>query len=92
MLTLQHQVVAALTAEPRAADQIAAAAGQPDQAETAFKILEHLAANPGRGVARTGGRAPRDARFQKGLHRREPRPPDPTHPPPAPQGEGSEGR
>ncbi len=67
VLALQHKVVAALSGEPRGADQIAAAAGQPDQAETAFKILEHLAANPGRGVVRTGGRGPREARFQKGL-------------------------
>ena len=55
VLALQHSVLAALRTSPtpRTADQIAAAAGVTDQAETVFKLLEHLAAN-GR-LQRTAG-------------------------------------
>ena len=64
VLSLQALVVAAIDGTPRAATEIAQRAGKPEEAETAFKLLEHLAAN-GRGVSRKGGRHPRDARFVK---------------------------
>jgi glucose-6-phosphate isomerase len=35
------------------ADTLATQLGQPDKTETVFKILEHLAANPGSGVTKT---------------------------------------
>ena len=55
VLALQKKVVAAL--EQRGAsggtvEQVAADAGVVDDAETVERILEHLAANPGRGVSR----------------------------------------
>lgn len=65
VLALQSKTVAGLGAEARSADEIARAIGVADQAEVVFKILEHLAANPGRGVAREGGRGPGEARFRK---------------------------
>jgi glucose-6-phosphate isomerase len=62
VLALQHKVAAAVDATPRSADEIATKAGQPHEAETTFKLLEHLAAN-GRGITQTGGRHPKLARF-----------------------------
>ena len=41
---------------PETAMQIAQALGVPEATETVFKICEHLAANPGRGITRSGGR------------------------------------
>ena len=32
--------------------------------ELAFKVLEHLAANPGRGIAKTPGKTPFDAVYR----------------------------
>jgi glucose-6-phosphate isomerase len=66
VLTLQRQVLGELAREgspPRTAEQIAVAVGHPDEAETVFKILEHLAANPGRGVGRIPGATPTEDRF-----------------------------
>jgi glucose-6-phosphate isomerase len=66
ILDLQHKVVAALRAagQARTAGQLAAAIGQPDEAEAVFKILEHLAANPGRGVSTQPGARPSETTFQ----------------------------
>ena len=65
VLALQAKVVARLAAEPAqsfTADALSAAIGQPDSAETVFKILNHLAAN-GRKVKVAGGNGP-GAAFQ----------------------------
>jgi glucose-6-phosphate isomerase len=51
VLALQAKVVAALSAEPQTAEQIAAAAGSADDAEAVYAILTHLAAN---GRAKSG--------------------------------------
>ncbi|HEY1378649.1 MAG TPA: glucose-6-phosphate isomerase [Gemmataceae bacterium] len=51
VLALQAKVVAALSADPRTAEQVAAVAGTPDEAEAVYDILTHLAAN---GRARAG--------------------------------------
>ncbi|MCP3139856.1 glucose-6-phosphate isomerase [Pyxidicoccus xibeiensis] len=67
VLELQRKVMARLKearSEARSAEQLAADIGAPDEAETVFKVLEHLAANPGRGVQRTGGPGPAEARFR----------------------------
>src|SRR3712207_9556596 len=40
--------------EARGAEQLAQAVGAPDEVETVFKVLEHLAANPDHRVRRTG--------------------------------------
>jgi len=45
-------LLAALSAEPQTAEQIATTAGVPDAAETVYFLLEHLAAN---GRARSNG-------------------------------------
>ena len=53
MITLKLKLLAALQATPDrtfTAEKLAAEAGAPEQAELAFKILEHLAANRGSGV------------------------------------------
>jgi glucose-6-phosphate isomerase len=54
VLALQGQVLATLTNVPRTAEQIAAAVGHPDSAETVYFLLQHLAAN---GRARSSGAA-----------------------------------
>jgi len=66
ILDVQHKVVAALagTRQPRTAAQLATQIGQPDEAETVYKILEHLAANPGRGVNMQPGEKPCDTLFE----------------------------
>ncbi len=53
VIALKRKLVAAMLAAPGdsfTAEQLAARAGAPDQAELAFKILERLAANRGTGV------------------------------------------
>jgi glucose-6-phosphate isomerase len=45
VLEAQAKVVAALSATPQTADQLAAKIGLVDAAETIFQVLEHLAAN-----------------------------------------------
>jgi glucose-6-phosphate isomerase len=52
VLALQGKLVAALSSAPQTAEQIAAVAGAPEAPETAYWILEHLAAN---GRARVSG-------------------------------------
>jgi glucose-6-phosphate isomerase len=55
VLALQKEVVAALQrrgASGGTAEQLAADAGSAGDVETVWHILEHLAANPGRGVSR----------------------------------------
>ena len=45
-------------------EDLAAAAGAPDEAETVFHLLERLAANPDRGVARRAGPTPWEAAYR----------------------------
>jgi glucose-6-phosphate isomerase len=69
VLDLQRKLVAALKASGTAGatcEQLAAAGGSDADAETTFKILEHLAANPGRGVSKTAGASPFDAVYRWG--------------------------
>ena len=47
----------------RTAREIAAAVGGGASVETVFRVLEHLAANPGRGIARRDGATPFDALY-----------------------------
>jgi len=66
VLELQRKLVAVLKARGDAGatlDQLASAAA-PGEEETAFKILEHLTANVGRGIARTPGKTPFDAVYR----------------------------
>jgi glucose-6-phosphate isomerase len=62
VLAVQKKVVGALDATPRTVDQIAESTGITD-AETAFLVLRHLAAN-GR-VTRLPGKSPAEDRFSR---------------------------
>jgi glucose-6-phosphate isomerase len=64
ILDLQRRVVAALRgrgATGGTCEELAAAAGAPDEAEAVLHLLERLAANPDRGVARRAGSTPWEA-------------------------------
>ncbi|MGE5124694.1 MAG: glucose-6-phosphate isomerase [Betaproteobacteria bacterium] len=66
VLDLQRRVARALAARADAgatADEIAAAAGAPDEVETVFLLLERLAANAERSVVKRPGRTPFDATY-----------------------------
>jgi glucose-6-phosphate isomerase len=45
VLALQGKVLTALTDVPQTAEKLATAAGYPEEVESAFLLLEHLAAN-----------------------------------------------
>ena len=66
VLSLQQKLVAALKAHGAAGATVEQLASEtaPDDVETAFAILEHLAANAGRGVARSSGTDPFDAVYR----------------------------
>ena len=56
VITLKLQIAAALKATPGTAfttESLAAKIGAPEKTELVFKVLEHLAANPGSKVAKT---------------------------------------
>jgi len=64
VLDLQRKVMVVLRERGPAGgtcEELAAAAGSPDEAETVFHLLERLAANPDRGVSRRAGASPFDA-------------------------------
>jgi glucose-6-phosphate isomerase len=52
VLNLQAKALSALTSAPQTADQIAAAAGAAQSAESIYLILEHLSSNGRAGMAR----------------------------------------
>jgi glucose-6-phosphate isomerase len=66
VVALQREVVAQLAGADTAltAEELAGRAGRPDQVETVFKILEHLAADARRGVVREPGAARFEARWR----------------------------
>jgi len=66
VLELQRKALGRLRAEKggRTAEQLAQEIGAPDEVETVFKVLEHLAANPDHRVKRTAGATPFEARFE----------------------------
>jgi glucose-6-phosphate isomerase len=61
ILRLQLQLLSALSTEPRTAEQIARATGVPDQVETVYLLLEHLAANGRALISKAGD--PREMTF-----------------------------
>ncbi|HEX9782880.1 MAG TPA: glucose-6-phosphate isomerase [Opitutaceae bacterium] len=68
-LSLQKEAVAALQAakgQSFTAPALASKMGKPGEAERVFKLLSHLAANPGRGVKRTAGKTWHEAAFSSG--------------------------
>jgi glucose-6-phosphate isomerase len=68
VLEVQSKAVAHLQKiqEWQTAEQVAAAIGEPGQVEWVYKILEHLSANPGRGVKRTWMASPAEETFRVG--------------------------
>ncbi|MFY0563286.1 glucose-6-phosphate isomerase [Archangium lansingense] len=69
VLELQRKVLARLRGEKakgHTAEEVAAAVGSPDEVETVFKVLEHLAANADQGVKREPGASRFDTRFRAG--------------------------
>jgi glucose-6-phosphate isomerase len=68
ILALQRAVLTQLkiVKTPQTAEQVADAIGQPDQVETVYKLLEHLALSGGRAVL-ADGQAPHDTRFFSSL-------------------------
>lgn len=66
VLALQGRLLEALQAPgaaPRTAEAWATALGAPLEVETIYHLLDHLAANPGRGIRRSGGADPAGALF-----------------------------
>jgi glucose-6-phosphate isomerase len=66
ILVLQKEILGELAREgspARTAPEIAAAIGHGTASETVFKVLEHLASNPGRGVVREAGSTPAENRY-----------------------------
>lgn len=66
-IALQREAVAALRdahGQAFTADALAAKLGKPAETERIFKLLEHLAANPGRGVRRIPGATWHQASYQ----------------------------
>ena len=69
VLELQRKVLAKVRgdkAKGHTAEEVAAAVGTPDEVETVFKVLEHLAANADQGVKREPGASRFDTRFRAG--------------------------
>ncbi len=65
-LALQRDVIALLCSSPgrgHTAPELAEKLGRPSESERLFKLLEHLAANPGRGVRKHTGARWFEARF-----------------------------
>ena len=50
-------------AQPRSAEELAKEIGASEDVETVYHVLEHLSADPTRGVVRHGGTSPFDARY-----------------------------
>jgi len=66
VLDLQRKLLAALRergARGATCEELAAAAGVPDESETVFHLLERLAANPERGVTKRPGVTPFDGSY-----------------------------
>jgi glucose-6-phosphate isomerase len=66
-IALQREAMAKLTAPGKpayTAESLAEALGKPQEAETLYKLLDHLAANPSRGIRRTEGAVWHEASFQ----------------------------
>ncbi len=66
VVALQREVMDHLAgaAEPLSAEELAAAVGRPDRAETVYKLLERLAEDPRRGVVQEGGPEPFGERYR----------------------------
>jgi glucose-6-phosphate isomerase len=67
LLSLQRRIIEFLGGQPGqsyTAEEIGEKLGSADEAESIYKLCEHLSANPGRAVIRLEGRTTSDARYQ----------------------------
>jgi glucose-6-phosphate isomerase len=67
VLQLQREILELLGSkrgEEMNAEECAEALGKPEEAETVFIVLRHLAANPDRGIAMTKNSSIWDSRFK----------------------------
>ena len=66
VIQLQCKILGALASRPAgaSAEEIASLIGQPDQADTVFKICQHLSANPDRGILKSPGRSPLETKYR----------------------------
>jgi glucose-6-phosphate isomerase len=65
VIDLQRRILKTLDSSgPLTVTQIAAGADAPDEVETIFKICQHLAANPDRGLIRSVGSTPFETTYQ----------------------------
>jgi glucose-6-phosphate isomerase len=64
VLSLQAKVLAKLSSAPQTAEQLAKSLNLNGQTEWIFKILQHLSANPDRGIVHLPGATPAEARFR----------------------------
>jgi glucose-6-phosphate isomerase len=69
ILELQRLVLAAVRsrAEGGTCEELAEQIDAPDRVEEVYRILEHLAANPGRGITRTAGKSPFTAVYRHNM-------------------------
>jgi glucose-6-phosphate isomerase len=68
VLEIQQKTLSFLGAkrgQPCNVNQIANGIGEPSEAETIFKICQHLTSNPDHGVAKARGQSPFDANYRK---------------------------
>ena len=66
VIALRARILDALRAAPGeafTAESLAARLGAPESTELVFKVLEHLAANPGSGVAKQAKRPWHESRY-----------------------------
>ncbi len=66
VISLQAKAVEFLKAQPEpvSVQQVAEGTGETDSIESLFKILNHLAANPDRGVEKLAGATPFDSKYR----------------------------
>ena len=65
VIEIQRAILKSLTNTPQTAANIAKSIGHPDDVETVFKVCEHLAANPDRGVEKLPADSPANAKYKK---------------------------
>ena len=59
------QIISRNRNKPFSAHDLSVALGKPEDIETVFKICEHLAANPGRGILKTSGKSVFECSYRK---------------------------
>jgi glucose-6-phosphate isomerase len=65
VLEIQRAIVETLAHTPKTAGEVAQAIGRSDDVETVFRICEHLAANPDRGMAKVSGQSPAETKYHR---------------------------